>query len=158
MRHYENVTVGHTETFGSYEVSREEMLTFAEQYDPQWFHTDPERASAESPYGGVIASGWQTASLTMRLLVDNVLSEAATVGAKGVDRLRWPAPVRPGDTLACRYEVLEKEPEHPGRGLVRAETETYRVGDGEAADGDDDGELVFRMEGLVMYRRREGRE
>lgn len=145
MQHYEDLTVGDQETFGHREVTREEILTFARQYDPQWFHTDPDRAASESPYGSVIASGWHTAAMTMRLLVDNVLSEAATVGAKGVDDLRWPTPVRPGDTLSCHNEVIEKTPEHPRRGLVRARTETYNQDD----------ELVFTMEGLVMYLRQE---
>jgi len=107
VQHYEDLTVGDQEAFGRREVTREEILTFARQYDPQWFHTDPDRAASESPYGSVIASGWHTAAMTMRLLVDNVLSKAATVGAKGVDDLRWPTPVRPGDTLSCHNEVIE---------------------------------------------------
>lgn len=142
--YYEDVEVGDVETHGDYEVTREEILSFAEQYDPQWFHTDPDRAAEESPYGGVIASGWHTAAMTMRLLVEGTLGEAATVGAKGVDELRWPVPVRPGDTLRIENEVLEKVPERPERGLIRARTETYN----------DDDEAVFSMIGNVMYLRR----
>ena len=140
---YEDVTVGETTAHGSYEVTREELLEFARRYDPQWFHTDPERAAAESPYGGVIASGWHTAAMTMRLLVESVLSDAATVGAKGVDELRFRAPVRPGDSLRIETEILEKTPERPDRGLIRARTRTFA-----------DGEEVFSMIGNVMYLRR----
>ena len=143
VRFYEDVTVGETERFGSYEMTREEILQFARQYDPQWFHTDPERAAAESPYDGVIASGWHTASATMRLLVEHVLRESATVGAKGLDELTWHAPVRPGDELTVAYEVLEKQPDTPERGVVHAETRTL-------AD-----ELKLTMVSRVMYRRRE---
>lgn len=141
--HYDDLSVGDQSSFGNYEVTREEMLSFAQQYDPQWFHTNPERAEAESPYGDLIASGWHTASMTMRMLVDNVLSESAAVGAKGVDELRWPAPVRAGDTLTCENEILSKDPEHPERGLVRIQTETFR----------ESGEKVFSMVGLVMFLR-----
>ncbi|MFB9823463.1 MaoC family dehydratase [Halobaculum roseum] len=142
--YYEDVEVGDVETHGDYEVTREEVLSFAERYDPQWFHTDPDRAAEESPYGGLIASGWHTAAMTMRLLVEGTLAEAATVGAKGVDELRWPTPVRPGDTLRIENEVLEKVPERPERGVIRARTRTY--------NGDD--EAVFSMIGNVMYLRR----
>ncbi|ESP89493.1 MaoC family dehydratase [Candidatus Halobonum tyrrellensis] len=168
---YEDVTVGETTEHGSYDVTREEVLRFAERYDPQWFHTDPERAAAESPYGGVIASGWHTAAMTMRLLVESVLADAATVGAKGVDELRFRRPVRPGDSLRIETEILETVPERPDRGLVRARTRTFREGDragegsgdepptsGESEDGGDAGEEVFSMVGNVMYLRREDAE
>jgi acyl dehydratase len=141
---FEDVEVGAVETHGDYEVTREEVLSFATQYDPQWFHTDPERAAEESPYGGVIASGWHTAAMTMRLLVECHLGDAATVGAKGVDDLRWRVPVRPGDTLRIENEVLEKDPERPDRGLTRARTRTFNQDDA----------IVFSMIGNVMYLRR----
>ena len=143
--YFEDVSVGDRDEYGSYEVTQEELLGFAEQYDPQWFHTDPERSDAESPYGGLIASGWHTASMTMRMLVEAVFVDAASIGAKGVDELRWWKPVRPGDTLRIEYEVLETVPERPERGLVRARTETY--------NGDD--ERVFSMVSDVMFLRRD---
>ncbi len=143
--YFEDVAVGDTFEHGDYEVTREEILTFAEQYDPQWYHTDPERAAEESPYGGLIASGWHTASVTMRLLVDGVLDDAAVVGAKGVDELRWRVPVRPGDVLRIEVEVEEAIPERPERGVVRPRIETYNG----------DGDCVFSMVGNVMYRRRD---
>ena len=145
--YYEDVTPGDTERFGSYEMTREEIQRFARQYDPQWFHTDPERAAESSPYGGLIASGWHTASATMRLLVDNVLQDAAAVGAKGLEELRWPAPVRPGDRLTVEYEVLDTQPDTPDRGEVRAQTRTYA-----------DEELVCVMTSRSMYLRRESAE
>jgi acyl dehydratase len=143
---YEDVAVGDVREFGSYEVTEDEILSFAEQYDPQWFHTDPE-AAEESMYGGLIASGWHTASMGMRMLVDEFLGDAASLGAIGVDELRWTAPVRPGDTLSVRTEVLEKRPSEstPDRGVVRTRM-TIRN-----QDGDD----VLTMESIVMFGRRE---
>lgn len=142
--YFEDMDVGAVEEFGEYRVTEEEVLAFAENYDPQWFHTDPERAEAESVYGGLIASGWHTASITMRMLVDHHLSEAVTLGAKGVDELRWRRPVRPGDVLSVRTEVLDKEAETDERGVVR-----WR-----AVTTDGDGEEVLSMIGLMMYARR----
>ncbi|XVH31914.1 MaoC family dehydratase [Haloferacaceae archaeon DSL9] len=141
---FEDIAAGDTTEFGEYQVSEDEIIEFADRYDPQWFHTDPDRAAAESMYGGLIASGWHTASVSMRLLVDGFLSESASLGAKGVDELRWYRPVRPGDTLYIRNEVLETTVETDDRGLVRAKTETYNQDD----------EAVFSMIGLVMFARR----
>ena len=108
MRYFEDIAVGEVREFGEYEVTREEILAFAEQYDPQPFHVD-EAAAEASQFGGLIASGWHTASMCMRMLVDNHLSEAASAGARGVRELTWVAPVRPGDTLTCRLEVVDTE-------------------------------------------------
>ncbi|MCL9816278.1 MaoC family dehydratase [Natronocalculus amylovorans] len=143
VRYFEDIAVDETGVYGSYEVTLEELVSFAEQYDPQWFHTDPDRAAEESMYGSVIASGWHTASITMRLLVEGFLNEIATLGAKGVDELRWYKPVRPGDTLRVRNTILEtyKETEH--RGLIHAKTETLNQDDN----------VVFSMIGLVMVSR-----
>lgn len=141
--YYEDLSVGDTFEGGTYHVTESEIIEFARTYDPQWFHTDPERA-AESIYGGLIASGWHTAAMTMRMLVDEVLSEVASIGAKGVDELRWWHPVRPGDTLSIRNEVLETHPDGDDRGLVHVRTETI----------DGDGTVVYSMIGLVMVARR----
>ncbi|RDI72948.1 MaoC family dehydratase [Halopelagius longus] len=143
---FEDLSVGDEEEFGEYEATEEEILEFAEKYDPQWFHTDPERAEAESMYGGLIASGWHTAAMTMRMLVEEFLSESASLGAKGVDELRWRRPVEPGDTLSVRTEVLEKVEETPSRGLVRVRITTLN-GDGEEA---------CSMVALTMFARRDG--
>ncbi|KTG08347.1 acyl dehydratase [Haloprofundus marisrubri] len=141
--YFEDLEVGETTEFGEYEVTEEEIIEFAERYDPQFFHVDSERAS-ETMYGGLIASGWHTASMTMRMLVDGFLSEAASMGAKGVDELRWYRPVRPGDVLTLRNEVLEKEVESDERGLAHVRTTTTNQ----------EGEDVFSMVGLVMFGRK----
>jgi len=141
---FEDLSAGDERTSGEYEVTATEIIDFAEQYDPQWFHLDADRAADESMYGGLIASGFHTASMSMRLLVDSFLNDAATLGAKGVDTLRWHKPVRPGDVLSVRTEILECEIETDRRGVVRAKVETETR----------DGEVVFSMIGLVMFARR----
>ena len=143
MDYFEDLTVGETTEFGTYEVTADEMTSFAEEYDPQPFHTDPD-AAAESPFGGLVASGWHTASMTMRLLVDNHLSEGAARGALGVDDLRWRRPVRPGDELAVRTEIVDKADWDDENGLVSVGITT------EADDHE-----VLTMVGLVLYERRE---
>jgi acyl dehydratase len=142
--YFEDLTVGDTREFGSYEVTKAEILEFAEQYDPQPFHVDEEKAK-ESMFGGLIASGWHTGSMTMRMLVDNVMRESRASGAVGVDDLRWTQPVRPGDTLTVETKVLDKEPGYmPGLGLVRSGTTVYA-----------DGTQVMSFVGLVLYEMRE---
>ncbi|PSQ30977.1 dehydratase [Halobacteriales archaeon QS_9_67_15] len=143
MDYFEDLTVGETAEFGTYEVTADEMTSFAEQYDPQPFHTDPE-AAAETPFGGLVASGWHTASVTMRLLVDDHLSEGAARGALGVDDLRWRRPVRPGDELTVRTEIVDKEDWDDENGLVSIEITT-----------EVDGETVLSMVGLVLYECRD---
>lgn len=143
MDYFEDLTVGETAEFGTYEVTADEMTSFAEQYDPQPFHTDPE-AAAETPFGGLVASGWHTASVTMRLLVDAHLSEGAARGALGVDDLRWRRPVRPGDELTVRTEIVDKEDWDDENGLVSIEITT-----------EVDGETVLSMVGLVLYECRD---
>ena len=141
--YFEDLETGDEWTGGEYEVTEAEIIEFAEQYDPQWFHTNPERAAEESTYGGLIASGWHTAAMSMRLLVDCFLSEAATLGAKGVDELRWHKPVQPGDRLSIRATVEEKTVDSDRRGTIRLRVETTNQDD----------ELVFSMVGLVMIAR-----
>lgn len=144
--YFEDMTVGEQRSFGGYDVTEEEILAFAEQYDPQWFHTDPERASEESVFGGLAASGWHTASMTMRMLVDHHFSDAASYGAVGVDELRWPNPTLPGETLSVTVEVLEKTPSEskPDRGTVRTQLTT----------ANEDGEPKLTMQPIVLYARR----
>ena len=141
--YYEDIEVGETESFGSYDVTEAEVLEFAEQYDPQPFHTDPE-AAAESQFGGLIASGWHTCSMTMRMLVDNHFDDSASMGAKAIEELRFPQPVRPGDTLRVETEVLEKSVDNEARGTVKGRTETRNQDD----------TLVLSMVSHVMYARR----
>jgi acyl dehydratase len=101
-------------------VTKEEILSFARQFDPQPFHVD-EEAARQSPYGGLIASGWHTAALCMRLIVELLGTGSGSLGSPGVDELRWLKPVRPGDELSVRVEVLEAIPSRskPDRGLVK---------------------------------------
>lgn len=141
--YFEDLDVGDTDEFGTYDVTEEEMLAFAGQYDPQPFHTDPE-AAEETIYGGLIASGWHTCAMTMRMLVDGHFADSAAMGAKGVEELRFPRPVRPGDTLSVRTEVLEKSIDSEERGTVHVHSETVTA----------DEEVVLSMTSEVMYARR----
>ncbi|AKU08881.1 MaoC family dehydratase [Haloferax gibbonsii] len=150
MQFFEDFAVGDTHEFGEYDVTESEILEFAGRYDPQWFHTEPERAEAESMYGGVIASGWHTTAMTMRLLVDGFLADSASLGAKGLDELRWWKPVYPGDTLVVETEVLETTAETDDRGLVEIRTTTRAEREsGEVED-------VCSFVSYVMFARRSG--
>jgi len=98
--------VGQQIDAGSYELSKADSLEFARAYDPQWFHTDP-IAAQHGPFDGLIASGWQTCGIAMRLAVDRILHDSESFASPGVEKIRWPYPVRPGDTLSLRVTVLE---------------------------------------------------
>jgi len=139
---YEAVQLEKTRRFGSYEVTREEIMRFAEQYDPQPFHVDPE-AAEESMFGTLVASGWHTAAITMRLLVDGYLLESGAMGSPGLEGLRWKQPVRPGDELSIETEAVDKEPWDEDRGVVISVTETYNQND----------ELVQSMRSQVLFPR-----
>ncbi len=117
---FEDIREGEERRFGGHTITEVEILEFAECYDPQYFHIDPEAAKF-SHFGGLIASGWHTASLSMRMIVDHFLEQTASMGSPGVDELRWLVPVRPGDTLAVHVRVDEARPSKskPDRGLVR---------------------------------------
>jgi acyl dehydratase len=121
----EDLAVGQVFRMGPLTVEAEEMIRFARQYDPQFFHTDPEAAKS-SFFGGLVASGWLTAALTMRLLVDGGAPFAeGVIGAGG--ELAWPRPVRPGDSLRIESEVLKITPSRsrPDRGSVMTKTTTF---------------------------------
>ena len=124
-RYFEDYEADCTYDCGQRLVLESEIIEFAQRYDPQPFHVDPVEAR-RSIYGGVIASGWHTGALTMRLLVENYVSTVASLGAPGIDTLRWPAPVRPGDTLTVTVEVLEARVSRskPDRGIVRSKVRT----------------------------------
>ena len=119
-RYFEDYVPGVTHDCGSVSVDQPEIVSFAKEFDPQPFHVDPE-AAARGPYGGLIASGWQTASLVMRQLVEHYVSAAASLGSPGVDELRWTYPVRPGDTLRVRATVVEarRSLSRPDRGIIK---------------------------------------
>ncbi|MFH1113669.1 MAG: MaoC family dehydratase [Pseudomonadota bacterium] len=130
-RYFEDYIPGTVHEFGSITVDEAEIISFARRFDPQPFHTDPE-AAKHTPFGGLIASGWHTASLAMKLLVEHYVSHVASLGSPGVEELRWLMPVRPGDTLSLRVTVLESKRSRskPDRGLVSGLTEVLnRHGD-----------------------------
>lgn len=105
---------------GPYEVGEAEIVDFASRYDPQWFHTDP-RAAASHRFGGLIASGWHTCAIAMRLVVDSVLAGSESFASPGIEHVRWPHPVRPGDRLRLRARVLEvrRSASRSGLGILR---------------------------------------
>jgi len=124
MLTFHDLIPGQTTILGSKTVSEEEILRFAEEFDPQPFHIDA-AAAAMSPFGGLIASGWHTCSIAMRLLVEGVLKNSTSMGSPGVEQIRWVKPVRPGDTLTVSVTVLESKPStsRPDRGTVKIRTE-----------------------------------
>jgi acyl dehydratase len=119
-RYFEDYVPGSVYEFGSITVEQDEVIAFARRFDPQVFHTDPELAKS-TIFGGLIASGWHTAGLMMRLFADHYLPKVASLGSPGVDELRWKLPVRPGDELSIRVTVLEtkRSRSKPDRGIVR---------------------------------------
>ena len=130
MKYLEDFKEGEVTTVGHYRVTEEEVLTFARAYDPQPIHTDKAFAEA-SAFGGLIASGWHTCAIAMRLLVDNFLDGVAAIASPGVDEIRWKKPVRPGDTLRMRWTILEvrKSRSKPDRGVLRALSEILNQDD-----------------------------
>ena len=122
-RYFEDYAPGAVFEYGAIPVTEAEILEFARRFDPQYIHTDRERA-AEGPFAGLIASGWHTAAMMMRLIVDNFLPKHASLGSPGIDELRWLKPVRPGDMLSVRLSVLEatRSRSKPDRGVVTVET------------------------------------
>jgi len=125
MRYLEDFEPGQQFGSGSVTVDAEQIKAFAKQFDPQPFHLDDQAARA-SFFQGLAASGWHTAALTMRLLVEGELSVAGGIVGAGADEFRWPRPVRPGDTLTVRSEVLEVRPSksRPEQGLVKVRSTT----------------------------------
>lgn len=123
-RYLEDYVAGAVHEFDGITVDQAEAIAFAKRFDPQPFHTDPE-AAKHSAFGGLIASGWHTASLMMRLFVDHYLSHVASLGSPGVDQLRWLKPVRPGDRLVLRVTVHEvkRSRSKPDRGILHSHIE-----------------------------------
>ena len=118
--YWEDFPVGKVFEYGSRQLSEQEIIDFARDWDPQRYHVDP-AAAKKTPYGGLIASGWHTGCVMMRLMCDAYLSESSCVGSPGIDEWRFAAPVRPGDTLRYRATVLEARPmsSKPDRGIVK---------------------------------------
>jgi acyl dehydratase len=116
---FESFDVGQIQNFGAYEVTEEEIIEFAEKYDPQFFHLDHE-AAKQSLFGGLCASGWHTCSMTMAMMVANMDKNGRSLGSPGIDNLRWLRPVYPGDVLSVQMEVMDTRPSksRPNIGIV----------------------------------------
>lgn len=144
-RYFEDFRPGETIELGYRTVTEAEIIAFARDYDPQTFHIDPE-AARHSAFGGIVASGWHTAALFMRLFVDGALKESSALASPGVDELRWLKPVRPGDRLSARITVIDAVPSRskPDRGLVRHACEV----------ANQHGETVMSMRTLALFGRR----
>ncbi len=127
---------------GPYTVTEDEILAFAAAYDPQWFHTDPEAARG-GPFAGLIASGWHTCGIAMRLAADHVLRGSESFASPGVSQIRWPHPVRPGDALSLRITVNEvrRSKKRPELGVVEW---TWRMSTGE-------GREVLQLEATSLF-------
>jgi acyl dehydratase len=128
--YFEDYLEGDVHRFGSIAVEADEMVAFAKRFDPQVFHADPE-AAKQTPFGGLIASGWHTAGLMMRLYVEHYLTHVASLASPGLDELRWLKPVRPGDRLSVRVTVLKAAPSKskPDRGAVTSFIEVFNQAD-----------------------------
>jgi acyl dehydratase len=129
-RYLEDYAVGATAELGSIPVTAEEIVAFAQRYDPQPFHIDPERAAAW-PYGGLIASGWHTASMMMRVVVDHFIDGETSLGSPGLGPIRWKLPVRPGDVLRVRARVVESRVSQskPDRGTLTFDVDVLNQSD-----------------------------
>jgi acyl dehydratase len=146
MYYWEDFKVGDTSWLGEKVVDKEETIAFATAYDPQPFHID-EAAAKESFFGGLIASGWHTCAMVMRMMVDSYLRDSASLGSPGVENVRWLKPVRPGDTIRAQRRVLETRASQtkPRIGIVKHRWEVFNQHD----------ELVMSMEGYGMFERRD---
>ena len=145
MRYFEDFQVGDIFDLGSTTVTEEEIISFARQFDPQPFHTDPVLAK-DSIFGGLVASGWHTAAMFMRLFFDGLLHETASIASPGVDDVRWLKPVRPGDVLRARFTVIESTPSKSktSLGIVRSRCEVFNQAD----------ELVMSLVGVHFLGRK----
>ena len=148
MAYFEDIAVGQTSAFGRYEVTRDEVLDFARRYDPQPFHLSDEAAAA-THFGRIAASGWHTMAMAMAMIVDNLGPDDGngSLGAAGIDTLRWLKPVYPGDVLRMESEVIETTPSRSKpMGIVKSRVTVFNQHD----------EPVARYEPIAMFARREG--
>ncbi len=146
MLYFEDLEVGSTQSYGHYEVTREEVIEFASKYDPQPFHLDDE-AAAQTHFGKLAASGWHTCAMMMSMMVENMKNNAqAGLGSPGLDNLRWKKPVFPGDTLRIESELAEKRrsKSRPEMGIIKGRIQVFNQND----------EVVVELEniGLVAVR------
>jgi acyl dehydratase len=143
--YWEDFSLGEVRDLGHITPTREEIIAFASQFDPQPFHLDDEGGKA-SMFGGLCASGWHTCSMAMRLMVTNFLHETSSLGSPGLENIKWTKPVYPNDTLRLQTTVLETKPmgRRPDVGMTRNLWEMFNQ----------HGEKVLQMEGWGMFRRR----
>lgn len=141
-RYFEDYTVGEVMEFGDYAVTEEEIIAFARAYDPQPFHTDPEAAKG-SHFGGLVASGWMTGAIVMRLFCDHFIPQCSAMGSPGIDKVRWLRPVRPGDRLHARATILStvRSKSRRDRGVVTILQEAINQ----------ERETVMSYEGRAMF-------
>ena len=142
---WEDMAVGQVRDLGTISPSREDIIAFASQFDPQPFHLD-DAAGAASVFGGLCASGWHTCSMAMRLMVTNFLKDTSSMGSPGLESIQWKKPVFPGDSLRLQTTVLETKPmgRRPDVGMTRNLWEMFNQ----------HGDQVLRMEGWGMFKRR----
>ena len=148
MQYFEDIAVGATSRFGAYAVTREEVVAFAQKYDPQPFHLSDE-AAAQTHFGRLSASGWHTCAMTMAMLVENLkATKQAGLGSPGHDELRWIKPVYPGDTLRCETELLEKRQSasKPEMGIFRSKIMVFNQHN----------EMVMSFTSIAMIKTRDG--
>jgi acyl dehydratase len=145
-RYFEDYVEGDVHTFGTIAVELDEIIAFAKRFDPQTFHTSPE-AAKQTAFGGLIASGWHTAGLMMRLYVEHYLTHVASLASPGLDELHWLKPVRPGDRLSVRVTVLKAtlSKSKPDRGAVTSFIEVFNQSD----------EVVMTLKAINIIARRQ---
>jgi acyl dehydratase len=145
-RYFGDYKPGAVYEYGHITVSEAEILDFARAFDPQPIHADPAFA-AQGPFHGLIASGWHTSAIMMRLFADHYLSRVASLASPGIDELRWPAPLRPGDSVRLRVTIVEarRSRSKPDRGLVRTQAELINQND----------ETILRLTAMNILRARE---
>jgi acyl dehydratase len=145
--YFEDFFPGQEIDLGTRGVTEEEIIAFAREFDPQPFHVDHD-AAAKSIYGGVIASGWHTCSMMMRMVVDGLMAKASSMGSPGLDGVRWLAPVRAGDTLNVRYQTVQVKASasKPDRGVVWSKWVAINQ----------HGETVCTVDGMALFKRRPG--
>jgi len=146
MKYWEDFQVGERAELGRHTFTEDEIVEFGRRYDPQPFHVDVEHAR-RSAFGGLIASGWQTCAIGMRLMVEGYIRQTVSLGSPGIDNIRWLKPVRPGDTISYSRIVLESRASttRKGVGLVKHRWEAVNQR----------GELVLTMEGWGMFGRKD---
>lgn len=146
MQYFEDIQVGSRTRFGRYEVTREDVIAFAQKFDPQPFHLSDEEA-AKTHFGRIAASGWHTCAMSMAMIVENLTAnQQAGLGGIGIDSLRWWKPVYPGDVLSCEIEILEKTPSRskPDRGSYVSRLTVFNQ----------DGDKVMSYENTALIRTR----